>query len=263
MLMCLWTAGSVPAWGDDYELYSGTITEGDYIICYNGGAMKNTTYSSAERLQFESVSPTNDIITTSDASIIWHISQSGDYWTLYNSSVNKFAASTGKENKAQLLESGSDNKSLWSVSGTSTYEFVNKANKASKVNSNLRRNGDYGFACYSTKTGGALTLYKKKASSPSFTLTATSSNDSYGTVSVEDNVITATPAEGYRVSTSSAYTVTSGEANVSSVAQVGNEFTVTATGDCTVQINFEEIPSHTVTITPPLGWHAHRKEWRG
>lgn len=88
---------------------------------------------------------------------------------------------------------------------------------------------------------------------PSFTLTEASNNDTYGTVSVKDNVITASPAEGYRVSTSEPYTITSGESNVSSVAQEGNTFTVTATGNCTVQINFEAIPSHAVTITPPTG----------
>ena len=54
-----------------------------------------------------------------------------------------------------------DNKAKWTVSGTDTYEFVNLQNTKNKVNCNLRNYGIYGFACYSTSTGGALTLYKK------------------------------------------------------------------------------------------------------
>ena len=80
---------------------------------------------------------------------------------LVHNSVNKYAASNGTKNQVQLLASGTDDKSLWTVSGTATYEFVNKYNKSKSVNANLRNNGTYGFACYATSTGGALTLYKK------------------------------------------------------------------------------------------------------
>lgn len=141
-----------------FSLYSGEITEGDYIIYYNGKAMKNTVNSN--RLNFDEVDPTGDSFTSPDASIVWHIAQSGSYWTIYNADVNKFAASTGTKNQAGLLDSGTDDKSLWTVSGSSTYEFVNKSNSASNINANLRENTTYGFACYSTSTGGALTLYK-------------------------------------------------------------------------------------------------------
>ena len=144
---------------NSYTKYSGEIVEGDYIIVYENAAM-NTTVTS-NRLQFATVSPSNDVISDPDASIVWHIAKSGDYWTIYNASANKYAASTGTKNQAQMLASGTDNKSLWTVTGTSTYEFVNKNNKANNVNSNLRKNGTYGFACYAGSTGDALTLYKK------------------------------------------------------------------------------------------------------
>ena len=142
-----------------YTKYTGEIVEGDYIIVYDNAAM-NTTVSS-NRLQFKAVNPANDAISDPDASIVWHIAKSGDYWTLYNASANKYAASTGTKNQAQMLSSGTDDKSLWTVTGSGIYEFVNKKNKASSVNSNLRKNSSYGFACYATSTGGALTLYKK------------------------------------------------------------------------------------------------------
>ena len=148
---------------DEYELYSGAITEGDYLIVYDDAAM-NTTVSS-DRLQYSDVTATNDKISNPDAAIVWHIAASGNYWTLYNANVSKYAASTGAKNKAQLLASGTDDKSLWTVSGSSTYEFVNKTNTANSVNANLRKNGTYGFACYATTTGGALSLYKKSSGS--------------------------------------------------------------------------------------------------
>ena len=159
-----------------FARYTGALTEGDYLIVYDGGAM-NTTVSS-DRLQYGAVSPnSNDKITINDASqaaLIWHIAASGDYWTIYSSAASKYAAGTGAKNKAQLLASGTDNKSLWTVSvGTNTYDFVNKANTAASVNATLRRNGTYGFACYATSTGGALSLYKKvEASGPTKPLTA-------------------------------------------------------------------------------------------
>ncbi len=140
--------------------YSGNLTEGDYIIYYDGRAM-NTTVSS-DRLQYILVTPSNDKITTDDASIIWHIAPSGNYWTIYNAKEGKYAASTGAANKAQLLSSGTDDKSLWTIEGNSTYEFRNKYNSDKSLSSLLRNNGTYGFACYSNSTGGKLSLYKKE-----------------------------------------------------------------------------------------------------
>ena len=145
--------------GTTFTKYTGELTEGDYLIVYDGGAMKAEVVSS--RLKYGDVTVVNDSVTTSDATIVWHIAPGGEYWTIYNASAGKYAAGTGAQNKAQLLASGTDDRSLWTVTGDSTYEFVNKANEAAGVNKTLRRNGKYGFACYSTSTGGVLTLYKK------------------------------------------------------------------------------------------------------
>ena len=143
----------------EYTLFSGTLSEGDYLIYYNGKAMKAKVASN--RLQYNEVTPTDDVITTSEDSIIWHIAPSGDYWTLYNERVEKYAAGTGAASRAQLLADGTDDKSLWRISGSSTYEFINKQNEANSVKDTLRNNGTYGFACYSNKTGGALSLYQR------------------------------------------------------------------------------------------------------
>ena len=150
--------------GDEYVLYTGELVEGDYLIVYDGGAM-NTTVTN-DRLQYEDVTVNNDVIVTDNAAIVWHIAPSGDYWTIYNADADAYAASTGAKNKAQMLADGTDDKALWTVSGTETYEFVNKKNTDNNVNANLRKNGTYGFACYANTTGGALSLYKKVEATP-------------------------------------------------------------------------------------------------
>ena len=162
MLVALLCAGLNSAWGDTFKLYSGEITEGDYIIYYNGKAMKSNI--SSNRLQYEEITPQNDFITTTNDLIIWHISKDGNDWTIYNASANKFAGGTTTKNQAALLSSLTDDHARWTVTGNVTYDFENKG-RASDSNDNenkwLRNNGNYGFACYSSGMGGALTLYKK------------------------------------------------------------------------------------------------------
>ena len=158
-LLCALVVGSLDGWATDYEKYTSSITEGDYVIVYDNGAMTNTV--SSDRLSITDVQPSNNKISNPASSIIWHIAASGNYWTIYNATVGKYAASTGAKNKAQLLSSGTDDMSLWTVSGLETYDFVNKKNTANSVNAHLRLNGNYGFACYASGTAGNLTLYKK------------------------------------------------------------------------------------------------------
>lgn len=80
------------------------------------------------------------------------------------------------------------------------------------------------------------------AGAESYQITARSNNNAYGTVSLSGSVITATPAAGYQVA---GYQVTSGCATV---IQNGNNFTVKATSDCTITINFEKAPTYTVKV---------------
>lgn len=86
----------------------------------------------------------------------------------------------------------------------------------------------------------------ESVAAPSYDITALSNNNSYGTVALEGSVITATPADGYRVSTSEPYTVS--PANSATVSQNGNVFTVTPSENTTVTINFEAIPTYTVSV---------------
>ena len=98
-----------------------------------------------------------------------------------------------------------------------------------------------------TITAGLRLYAKWTAAAPSYTITPASNNTNYGTVSLSGSVITATPAANCRIA-SDAYTVTSGTASVErGTGDNINKFTVTPSANCTVRINFEQIPTHTVT----------------
>lgn len=92
----------------------------------------------------------------------------------------------------------------------------------------------------------------------SYTVTAVANPTGGGSVSVEGNKITATPNTGWQISTTNPYTVTDGTATVE---QSGNEFTVTPSSDCTVQINFEK--EQTYTLTYQIGNDIATKELPG
>ena len=76
-----------------------------------------------------------------------------------------------------------------------------------------------------------------------YAITATSNNTDYGTVSLNGNVITASPKSGYYAKD---YTVLSGTATV---VQSGNSFTVNAESDCSIRINFAPKASVTVSFS--------------
>lgn len=147
--------------GNAYVLHEDELIEGYYLIVYGGKAMKAAVKK--ERLDYADVIVKDKRIESSDKSIIWHIAPSAEYWTIFSDNTKSFAAGTGVKNKAQLLEDGTDDMSMWTISkskSASTFEFINKKNKAAGVNYTLRNNGTNGFACYATATGGPLSLYR-------------------------------------------------------------------------------------------------------
>ncbi len=75
-----------------------------------------------------------------------------------------------------------------------------------------------------------------------YTITPQSSNTAYGTVSLDGKYITATPATGYEVA---GYEIISGTATVT---RNGNVFTVEATSDVTIKINFAARTQYNVTF---------------
>lgn len=85
---------------------------------------------------------------------------------------------------------------------------------------------------------------------PAYTITAQSNNNTFGTVSLSGSVITGSPNSGYRYA-SPAYTVDPAES--ATVSQDGDKFTVTPSENTTVTINFEAIPTYTVTFNAEGG----------
>ena len=141
-----------------FSLYTGELTEGNYLLTYDNGAMAASVTNG--RLDYLDVVPAGGTVDSPDPYTVWTVGFDGKYVTLYNEATGQYAAGTGVKNKAGLL-SGVEDKSRWTVTGTETYDFVNLANELKGVNKTLRKNNNYGFACYAEATGGALTLYKQ------------------------------------------------------------------------------------------------------
>ena len=142
---------------------TGNIVEGDYVITYGEYALKAAIIDKANRFENGTFTASDGVLTNPDASIIWHIARAGDQWTLYNESTGKYAASTEAKNKGALLDNATSDNAKWNITGTETYEFENIARSTAAQDPNnkwLHNNGNSGWACYSTTTGGALTLYR-------------------------------------------------------------------------------------------------------
>lgn len=163
------------------------------------------------------------------------------------STGNYYGASSGgsSKNTARLYTEGNTTETNLIV------EWASETNNQFKLRTEV--SGNYKYLKYNTSSprfafynsaGEKIVFYKKSASS--YTITATSNNNSYGTVSVSGTTITATPNDGYRVKSGDAgYTVTDGTADVTNNGD--NTFSVTPSSDCIITINFEVIPQYTVT----------------
>ena len=155
--------------------YSGELTEGDYLVTYDDGAMKAENFNG--RIGYTQITETDGTVLSPAEDLIWTISQTEDgYWTIYNTAAGVYASGTGTKNKAEVQASLTDY-AKWTATGTETYVFLNLGNSTKDVNAQLRRNTTYGFACYASNSnvGGPVSLYKRAASSVIY-----STNDSAG-----------------------------------------------------------------------------------
>ena len=257
---------------DEFTLFTDSLEDGDYIIYYSNKAMKALVASS--RLQYNTVSPSNDKITTTEDSIIWHIAKSGDYWTIYNAKTQTYAAGTGGDNKAQLLADATDDKAKWTTSGKAVHNFVNKYNTDNSKNANLRNNGNYGFACYSTSTGGALSLYKRGSGStttykslpcPMYTISLYEDGIAEGgqyfvnaTSAQAGDTITIEfePEDGYRLDS---YSIKKADDPTTEVSAVFGIF-VMPEYDVIVSASFEALPTYTASWLVNGSRHALQTE---
>ena len=243
LLLCALAAGSVKGWGETSTYNFSEIPSKGWST--NGGSQTingvTWTYSSStyigggQRIQ---VGSKNNPQTT-DWTIQAPISSFGQNKMVTAVSITAYTTNTTATYDITVGESSVKNGSLT----TSSFTY-------SVTNLNIS-SGNIIVTMTGSSNSAAMYLYDISVTyEDDFNLTVTSNNNTYGTVSVTGKKITATPASGYRVSTTTPYEVTQGTATV---AQNGNVFTVTASADCTVKINFEEIPTYIVTIETPTG----------
>ena len=255
-LKFLWLAlcfvgGVGSAWADTtYKLEQVTsVTAGEmYVFEQDGYVMNNTVSNSA----LQTTDSYKSLGLAGTETYIWKLEIGTNGFKIKNIALNATTTNVYIANTSSTGISFSSSASVWAFNfqEDGTVIIQNKSNSDRFLG--YTSTSSYAYKAYATSNLSnssyphAIKVYKLvEEVAPSYTISATSSNDSYGTVSITNNVITATPAEGYRVSTSSPYTVTDGEATVS---QNGNVFTITADADCTIRINFEALPTYTATF---------------
>ena len=229
-------------WGADFsKTYNyadlGEILDGDYLDASSYWKVPETAGNTA------TISiPSSDLSNqpTSDVTITFNIATFG-------SGTNPSSSNT------TITAVGTETSSTWSGSTVSSYPssstYVNGVMTLTKAATPTTLGGltitigvNSGVKIFRLKS---VTVAYTYSSGPSYTITAVSNNNSWGTVS-GTTTITASPAAGYRVvSGDEGYTVTSGTATVTNNGD--NTFSVTPSSNCTVRINFEPIPTHTVT----------------
>ena len=141
-----------------FALFSGALTEGDYILVYNNQAMNDTLNNS--KYKVTSVSAVNNIISDPSRAIVWHIapSKTTGYWTISSAATNNYVSGTASStNVAAVNDTTTSANTNWKVSGT--YDFRCKANEGQSTARYLRNNNGV-FGNYASSNGGALTLYK-------------------------------------------------------------------------------------------------------
>ena len=244
----IWTENVVVG---SFDLFSGELVEGDYVVCSGSVAMKNAT-TAAPRLDVSTPTITNNKITNPKASIVWHIAKDGDYWTFYNATIAKYAAFNNSNGKATLINSVTDY-ARFSVTGS--YDFINVGNEGKY----LRYNDTYGFASYGSGTGATLTIYKKFVAATGISL----DNDELllGIGSEGNLTATLTPNGA-----SSSITWSSSDEDVATVTQNGvvtgvaaGSATITARvseliyAECEVTVTAASIPATSITLNKNSG----------
>lgn len=234
------TVDADPAPTGTFELFSGDLEEGDYVLVYatRNNAMKASQAANDKRMDYAVVTPSENKIANPDASLVWHIAPISEtsYWTIYSAEAEKYVGSTDANNQAKLLSGDLTDNMKWTVtSSDGKFDFSNVARVAANGSPYLRNNDNgtnhYGFACYANGTGGPLTLYKlsdgKEAAGLAFETAAylVKANGSLATPTLTNpNNLTVT--------------YTSSDANVVAVNETTGALTIKAAGKAEITASF-------------------------
>lgn len=244
VLTMLLTIGIGTMWGEDYELVSfSDIKTNDVIIIV--GTKSGTAYAMTNTGTPPTpikVTISNSKITSTATNITFTATNNGDNTITFVSTTSGTLYCTNDNNGVKIgPQTGNNTK----------FSFDSDVDRLKNIEQ-TRWLGIYNtqdWRCYTSASANNIkdtktTFYRKVTAAPSHTITATSNNDSYGSVSLSGTTITATPKTGYRVSTSSPFSIS--PAGSATVTQNGNTFAVTPTANCTITINFEAIPTHQI-----------------
>ena len=173
---------SVGAWAQStFTRYSGeTITKGNYIISYYytndrkyyamAATIEEVPTSGSDsynRFASKNVTVNSNKISTSDASIIWHIAPSktsSGSLTIYNAAAVGFAACEVGKYNVSLTNDDNNDKSHW------TYDYIiaNNAYTYGFKNKIVKEDGNLclyffnkGFVCYNANVSHRFILYKR------------------------------------------------------------------------------------------------------
>lgn len=223
--------------GDHVETLTQTL---EYDTWTYGGATTNITGNSPYRLFHDGGYVESAAFDLSKLSkvIVYGGSYGGNYTSLTIGDVdnNKWKDVNVSGNSQTGENTFTDGNSL---SGTKKLRVTSTCGSSSKALSGVR------MTKVEIYTMEASYIYSGYCTNVEvYTITAASNNTDYGTVSLSGEVITGSPQSGCRYATP-AYTVS--PANSATVVQDGNEFTVTPSANTTVTINFELIPTYTLS----------------
>lgn len=250
-LLCVLIAGGSSMLATTYVKVTSTsdLVSGDVYIIATSSAVAISYSSNILNTTSSGFTESFGTITTTTATPMeFKLGTDSNNYTLQMSNNKYLGYYGGTSTTFRAKDDTSDDREKWTIANNATYDLFTIVNVA--TNTRFIGTATNAFRPYATsnmETYAPATLYKKQTTTIS--ITAVSNNESWGTVEVSGNVITATPNSGYRVSKTTPYTITSGEIDDSTISQDGNSFIVTATGECTIRINFEAIPTHTAKFS--------------
>ena len=212
----------------EYELFTGTIATGDYVIMSGDASytyVLGNTVASSRIANGTAPNVVDSKITNPSDSYVWHIAKSGVYWTIQNASNDKYLGGTNSKNQAALLDDATSDLALWSISYSSGWVFYNLGRSeasSDQTNAYLRNNTTLGWACYLSATGNAPALFKLPSTDPAIEVEVTGST-SLGVG--ETATLTVTKLNG---ATGTVNWATSDSSALSLSATTGDSVTVTA-----------------------------------
>ena len=246
-LFAMLALGVGNAWAEDYELVSFSDIQTNDVVIIVGTksgkayAMTNDKGTSSAPLPSQ-VTISNNKISSTATNITFTATKNSDETLTFTANGNNKLYCTNTNNGVRVGTNANNKFSF----DASVKRLKNEGAGRWLGIYNTQDWRCYNSASATNISGTTTTFYKKVVTAVAYTITAQSNDASYGAVSVDGTTIKAIPNAGYCVKGGDdGYTIISGTASVTNNGN--NTFTVTPETDCTIQINFEALPTYLVT----------------